>query len=119
MSRAVKIKLDTLYKVETATEPTPHHYTPVTVEIVSASSDVTIRATTNPDFVGEYNQLPVQLSDGAEGSIYECAYARSLRFVSFSCSDSSAEIYVAGLVMEEAPVEEPESEPEPSDSEGD
>lgn len=101
MSKAVKIKLDTLYKVETATETVPHHYTPVTVEVVSASSDVTIRATTNPDFDGEYNQLPVQLSDGAEGMIYECPYVRSLQFVSFSCSDSSAEIYVAGLKMKE------------------
>lgn len=105
MSRAVKIKLDTLYKVETATEPVPHHYTPVTVEIVSASSDVTIRATSNPDFVGEYNQLPVQLSDGAEGSVYECPYVRSLQFVSFSCSDSSAEIYVAGLKLQEVVID--------------
>jgi hypothetical protein len=101
MSKAIKVKLDTLYKASVATEPTPHHYTPVTVEIVSASSDVTIRATTNPDFDGSYNELPAQVEDGAEGMIYECAYARSLQFVSFSCSDSSAEIYVAGLKLEE------------------
>lgn len=101
MSKAVKIKLNTLYKVETASEPVPHHYTPVTVEVVSAASDVTIRATSNPDFTGEYNQLPVQLSDGAAGSVYECNYARSLQFVSFSCSDSSAKIYVAGLILQE------------------
>ena len=104
MSRAVKIKLNTLYKVETASEPIPHHYTPITVEVVKASSDVTIRATSNPDFTGEYNALPVQLSDGAEGSVYECPYARSLQFVSFSCSDSSAEIYVAGLKLQEVTI---------------
>lgn len=104
MSKAVKVKLDMLYNVETATEPTPHHYTPVTVEIVSASSDVTIRATSNPDFDGTYDELPVQLSDGAEGSVYECPYVRSLQFVSFSCSDSSAEIYVAGLKLKEVSV---------------
>lgn len=113
MSRAIKVELDTLYKVTTATEPVPHHYTPVTVEIVSASSDVTIRATTNPDFDGTYDELPVQVEDGAEGMIYECAYVRSLQFVSFSCSDSAAEIYVAGLRLEPVPVEQP------SENEGD
>mgnify|MGYP007133705357 CR=1 FL=1 len=50
MSRAIKVKLDTLYKVSMASEVSPAHYTPVTVEAVSASSNVTIRATTNPDF---------------------------------------------------------------------
>lgn len=101
MAKATKIKLNTLYKVSIASEPVPHHYTPVTVEVFKASSDVTIRATTNPDFAGSYNELPAQITDGAQGVIYECAYARSLRFVSFSCSDSSAEIYVAGLALEE------------------
>ena len=52
MSTAIKVKLDTLYKVSCATEPNPAHYTPVTVEVYDASSDVTIRATTNPSFNG-------------------------------------------------------------------
>lgn len=110
MSKAIKVELDTLYKVSAANEVSPAHYTPITVEVVSASSNVTIRATTNPDFDGTYSELPVQLSDASEGDIYECLYARSLQFVSFSCSDSSAEIYVAGLKMEEVPVSENEGE---------
>ena len=101
MAKAIKIKLNTLYRVSAAAEPIPQHYTPVTVEVFRASSDVTIRATTNPDFNGSYNELPAQIEDGAQGVIYECAYARSLRFMSFSCSDSAAEIYVAGLTLEE------------------
>ena len=101
MSKAIKVKLDTLYKVSVASEPVPHHYTPVTVEVFGAGSAVTIRATTKPDFTGTYSQLPVQVSDGTQGTVYECPYARSLRFVSFSCADTSAEIYVAGLAMEE------------------
>lgn len=101
MSTAIKAKLDTLYKVSAASELTPAHYTPVTVEIVSASSSVIIRATTNPDFDGTYSELPSQVVDAAAGEVYESLYARSLQFISFSCSDSSAEIYVAGLKMEE------------------
>lgn len=112
MSRAVKVKLDTLYKVCCASELSPAHYTPVTVEIVSADSNVTISATTNPDFAGSYDELPAQISDGVEGEIYECQYTRSLAFMSFSCSDSNAEIYVAGLKLEEVPVVESENEGE-------
>ena len=108
MSKAIKVKLDTLYKVSCASEPTPHHYTPITVEVVSAASDVTIRATTNPDFAGEYNQLPVATNEAAEGEVYECPFARSLQFVSFSCSDSTAEIYLAGLIATEVASEEPQ-----------
>lgn len=113
MSKAIKVELDTLYKVSAANEPSPAHYTPVTVEVFDASSDVTIRATTNPDFDGTYSELPVQLSDASEGNIYECGYARSLQFISFSCSDSAAEIYVSGLKMEAIIPEE-----EPSENEG-
>ena len=101
MSTAIKVKLNTLYKVSCATEPTPAHYTPATVEIYSASSDVTIRATTKPDFNGTYSELPVMINDGAEGEVYECPYARSIQFVSFSCSDSDAEIYMSGFVTKE------------------
>lgn len=100
MSRAIKVELDTLYKVSCASEPSPAHYTPVTVEAVSASSAVTIRATTNPDFDGEYSALPIQVSDMVEGDVYESKYARSLQFMSFSCSDTSAEIYVSGLRLD-------------------
>lgn len=110
MSTAIKVKLNTLYKVSCATEPTPAHYTPVTVEIVSAASDVTIRATSNPDFDGDYSELPEQITEGSAGDVYESKYARSLRFVSFSCSDSDAAIYVAGLKLDEVPVVENEGE---------
>lgn len=110
MSRGIKVKLDTLYRVSAASEATPAHYTPVTAEIVSATSAVTIRATTNPDFDGVYSDLPVQASDAAAGDVYESKYARSLQFISFSCSDTSAEIYVSGLKMEEVPVESDENE---------
>lgn len=105
MSKGIKVKLDTLYKVSAASEPTPAHYTPVTVEVVSASSAVTIRATTNPDFDGTYSELPSQVTDAIAGEILECQYARSLAFASFSCSDSSAAVYVAGLRLEEVPSE--------------
>lgn len=101
MSRAIKVKLDTLYKVSCASEPTPAHYTPVTVEAVVALANVTIRATTNPDFAGNYDDLPVQVNDMAQGDIYECNYARSLQYIAFECSDSAAEIYIAGLKLEE------------------
>lgn len=101
MSKAIKVKLDTLYKTSMASEVTPAHYTPVTVEVVSASSAVSIKATTNPDFDGSYSDLPVQISDAAEGDIFECKYVRSLQYISFGCSDTSAEIYVAGLRLEE------------------
>lgn len=101
MSKAIKVKLDTLYKVSMAGEVSPAHYTPVTVEAVSASSSITIRATTNPDFDGAYDDLPIQVSDMAEGEVYESKYTRSLQFVAFECSDSSAEIYVAGLSLKE------------------
>ena len=112
MSTAIKVKLDTLYKVSMASELTPTHYTPVTVEVVKASSDVTIRATTNPDFVGIYSDLPEQVTDATAGDVYECAYTRSLQYVSFSCSDSTAEIYVAGLRMDETSFEEQTEETE-------
>ena len=101
MSKAIKVKLDTLYKVSCATEPTPAHYTPVTIEVYGASSAVTIRATTNPDFAGDYDDLPVMANDAAAGDVYECPFARSVQFVSFSCSDSSAAIYMSGFVAKE------------------
>lgn len=105
MSRAIKVKLNTLYKVSCASESSPAHYTPVTVEVFDASSSVTIRATTNPDFDGNYDDLPVMTSEAVEGEIYECPYARSVQFVSFSCSDSGAEIYLAGFVAKEVEAE--------------
>lgn len=125
MSTSIKIKLDQLYEVAAASEPAPAHYTPATVEIVSASSAVTIRATTKSDFEGGYADLPTVVDDAAEGEVYQCDLTRSVRYVSFSCSDSSAEIYVAGfkLTEKEEPVEpeepeEPAEPEEPSDNEG-
>lgn len=110
MSTAIKVKLDQLYEVRCASEISPAHYTPATVEIFDADSAVTIRATTNPDFSGGYADLPVATDEAIEGEIYECDLTRSVRFISFSCSDSDAEIYVAGFVLTE--VDEPET---PSD----
>lgn len=101
MSKGIKVKLDTLYKVSCASEKLPAHYTPATIEIFDASSAVTIRATTNPDFNDTYANVPEVTSSAAEGEVYECPYTRSLQFVSFSCSDTDAVIYVSGLIMEE------------------
>lgn len=114
MSTAIKVKLNQLYKVSMAGEPSPAHYTPATVEIYDTSSAVTIRATSNPDYEGGYADLPEVLSDGAKGDLYQCDLTRSVRFLSFSCSDSEAEIYVSGFKLEE--VEEPEETP--SENEG-
>lgn len=108
MSKAIKVKLNQLYEVSAASEPAPAHYTPATVEIVDASSAVTIRATTNPDYEGGYADLPVVTDEAAEGEVYQCDLVRSVRFVSFSCTDTEAEIYVAGFKLEEK--EEPEAE---------
>ena len=108
MSQGIKIKLDQLYEVRCASEPTPAHYTPATVEIFDAGSAVTIRATTNPEFDGGYADLPVVTSSAVEGEIYQCDLTRSVRFLSFSCSDSDAEIYVSGFVLTEK--DEPEGE---------
>lgn len=103
MANAVKIKLDQLYKTKCAGEPSPDHYTPATVEVYSAGSDVTIRATSNPDFAGGYADLPECTSEAAQGEVWECDLTRSVRFVSFSCSDSDAEVYVSGFKLEEVP----------------
>lgn len=123
MAKAIKVKLDQLYKAEAAGEPLPAHYTPATVEIFTASSAVTIRATSNPDYDGGYADLPVSTDEAVEGEVWECDLTRSVRFLSFSCSDANAEIYVSGFRLEEVaePVTpEPESEPEevPSENEG-
>lgn len=123
MSTAIKVKLNQLYKVSMAGEPSPAHYTPATVEIYDASSAVTIRATSNPDYEGGYADLPEVLSDGAKGDLYQCDLTRSVRFLSFSCSDANAEIYVSGFRLEEVeepvtPEPEPEPEEEPSENEG-
>ena len=114
MSKAIKVKLDQLYKVDMASEVSPAHYTPATVEIFDADSAVTIRATTNPDYEGGYADLPVATDEAVEGEIYQCDLTRSVRFISFSCSDTSAEIYVAGFKMEE--IDEPETTSEPEGS---
>lgn len=99
MSTAIKIELNELYEVRFAGEPTPAHFTKPTIEIFSASSDVTIRATTNPDFDGTYDELPVCTSEAQVGDVYVTDAGRAVRFVSFSCGDSSAEIYLSGFVV--------------------
>ena len=101
MSKAIKVKLDTLYSTECAGEPIPTHYSPASIEIYKASSDVTIRATTNPDFAESYDDLPVVTSEAQEGDVFECSVTRAVRFVSFSSSDSEAEVYVSGFILKE------------------
>lgn len=101
MSTAIKVKLDTLYAVKAASEVSPAHYTPATVEIFDAGSDVTIRATTNPDYNGGYADVPVVTTEAASGDVYLCESDRAVKFISFSCSDSTAEIYVSGFTMTE------------------
>jgi hypothetical protein len=121
MSKGIKIKLDTLYATECASELSPAHYTPATVEVFSASSDVTVRGTTNPDFDGTASELPA-VGTASQGDVLQCDLTRSVRFLSFSCSDSSAEIYVSGFRLDEVPVEEnsgdDNSENNSSESEG-
>lgn len=103
MSKGIKVKLDTLYVVECASELSPEHYTPATIEIVSATSDVTIRATSNPDFTGDYDELPVITDEAAESEVWQSDLVRSVRYLSVSCSDADAEIYVAGFSLKEVP----------------
>lgn len=103
MSTSIKIKLDQIYKVDAASESTPEHYTPATIEIYSAGADVTIRATSNPDFTGDYDELPVITDEAAEGEVWQSDLVRSVRYLSVSCSDADAEIYVAGFDLKEVP----------------
>lgn len=103
MSKAVKLKLDTLYFVEAADERSPQSYTRPTIEIYSATSDVTIRATTKPDFTGTATQLPVVTSEAEAGEIYDTTSARAVRYVSVSCSDTDAVIYMTGFKVKEVP----------------
>lgn len=103
MSTSIKIKLDQIYKVDAASESTPEHYTPATIEIYSAGSNVTIRATSNPDFTGDYDELPVITDEAAEGEVWQSDLVRSVRYLSVSCSDADAEIYVAGFDLKEVP----------------
>lgn len=103
MSTSQKVKLDTLYKVRCAFESAPHHYSLPTVEIYSAESDVTIRATTVNDFVGTYDQLPVVTSEAAQGDVFVSVAGRAINYMSFSSSDSNAEVYISGFIAEEVP----------------
>lgn len=117
MSNAIKVKLDTLYSAKCAGEPNPAHYTQATVEIFSAGSDVTIRATTVPDFDGGFSAVPEVTTEAKEGEVWQCEATRAVRFLSFSCSDSTAAIYVSGFILKELPEPEP-SEPEEPGSGG-
>lgn len=110
MSKAVKIKLDTLYEVRAASEATPQFYTVPTIEIYSAQSNVTIRATTNPDYDEGYADLPVVTSEAAAGDVYQTDAARAVKYMSFSSSDTEAEVYVSGFILTEKP--EPEDDGE-------
>lgn len=103
MAKAIKIKLDTLYSVRGASETSPQNYTDATIEVFAADSSVTIRATTNPDYDQGYADLPVVTSQAAAGDVYQTDATRAVSFMSFSCSDSAAEVYVSGFVMTELP----------------
>jgi hypothetical protein len=112
MAKATKIKLDTLYEVRAASEATPQFYTVPTIEIYAAEAAVTIRATTNPDYDQGYADLPVVTSSAVAGDVYQTDAARAVKFVSFSSSDSDAEVYVSGFILTEKPEPEDDNEGE-------
>lgn len=103
MSNAIKVELNTLYRVS----PTNVNFVGLakpTVEIFSAGSAVTIRATTNGDFTGTYSDVPKVTDAASQGEVYVTDCGENIKFMSFSCSDSTAEVYVSGLNLIVSPV---------------
>lgn len=103
MSNAIKVELDTIYRVSPIKSNFVGMVNP-TIEIFSATSDVTIRATTNDEFTGSYSDVPEVTDEAAEGEVYVTDCGENIKFMSFSCSDSNAEIYVSGLKLIVTPV---------------
>lgn len=102
MAQTTKAKLNTLYRVSPIKENFVSGSKP-SIEIYSASGDVTIRATTNPDFTGALSSLPAVTEEAAQGEVYVTDCGDNLKFVGFSCSDSTAVILVSGLNLIESP----------------
>lgn len=102
MANTIKVKLDTLYRVSPVKENFVSAGKP-TIEIYSANGDVTIRATTNEEYVGDPSSLPLVTDEAAANEVYVTDCEDSIRFLSFSCSDSDAVILVSGLNLMESP----------------
>jgi len=103
MAKNIKVKLNQLYRASAENVNFVGSMKP-TIEIYSASNDVTIRATTKSDFEDTYSNVPVVTSSAKEGEVYVTDYGENITFVSFSCSDSDAEILVSGLNLIPTPV---------------
>ena len=86
------LELDTLYAVNTIDKFSPQGG----IEIVAADSAVTIRATTDSHFTGDYSELPEIVNDGAEGDFYKSDVLSAIKFISVSCSDTDAKIVLSG-----------------------
>ena len=89
---SIKLQLDTLYAVNAIDKIAPQGG----IEIVAADSAVTIRATTDSHFTGDYNDLPEIIDDGAKGDFYKSDVLSLIKFISVSCSDTDAEIVLSG-----------------------
>lgn len=103
MPKAIKVELDTLYRVMPVKTNFVGNDKP-TIEIFSAGSDVTIRGTTNGDFEDSYANLPEITDQAAQGEVYVTDCGQNIKFLSFSCSDTTAEIYVSGFNLIVSPV---------------
>lgn len=86
-----QLKLNTLYKIIAIDKFSPQGG----IEIVSALSDVTIRATTDSDFAGSYSELPEIVSNGATGEFYKSDVLSVIKYISVSCADTNAKIILS------------------------
>ena len=89
---SIKLELDTLYSINAIDKIAPQGG----IEIVSANSAVTIRATTDNHIDGNYDDLPEIVNDGAEGDFYKSDVLSAIKFISVSCSDTDAKIVLSG-----------------------
>lgn len=103
MPKVIKVALNKMYRVAPVDMKLVRTSKP-SIEIFSANSDVTIRATTNEEFEDSYSALPVVTSEAKQGEVYVTDCGENIRFVSFSCSDTDAEIFVSGLNLIVSPV---------------
>ncbi|MCQ2608557.1 MAG: hypothetical protein MJ197_07725 [Bacteroidales bacterium] len=92
------LELDTLYKISPIEKIAPQGG----IEIVSASSDVTIRATTDSHFTGDYNELPEIINNGAAGDFYKSDVLSIIKYISVSCSDLTAKVVLSGCHVRKA-----------------
>lgn len=89
---SIILELDTLYAVSAIEKFSPQGG----IEIVEANNDVTIRATTDSHFTGDYSDLPEVITDGAQGDFYKSEALSAIKFISVSCSDTDAKIVLSG-----------------------